>query len=174
MKKLVLIVLTFFILNNLFAQKVLYGFNIEKLYGSRYSPTKTISLTDKSIFCQVQINFGGDELLFSQFCKTYNPFPNNEKKFPKCLQDIKKVFGNPINIYSDKEFTKKSETFFFWKILLNKKYYVIHYFLLGELHLHINKYSNEEEANKEIISLLQDPTMYDGKYFLNPDENNIY
>ena len=134
MKKLVLIVLTFFILNNLFAQKVLYGFNIEKLYGSRYSPTKTISLTDKSIFCQVQINFGGDELLF----------------------------------------TKKSETFFFWKILLNKKYYVIHYFLLGELHLHINKYSNEEEANKEIISLLQDPTMYDGKYFLNPDENNIY
>ena len=156
-----------------YAQKILYGFDVSKSYGARTSPTKMVSLTNKSVFCEVQINFGGDEMLFTQFCGKYDPFIDNTKRYTKGISDIKKLFGNPINVYTDKEFTKKTESVCFWKVLLNKKYYIIHYFLVGELHLHINKYSNQEEANRKISDILLSETLYNKKYFVNFSENNL-
>lgn len=174
MRKTTLIIGFIIAFNFCKGQKIIYGVNVDKAYPT-IELEKEFTLKIQAVFYSVKIINKGQEFVFSTIEKGFGPFKKPERYYYKGLTDIKKVFGNPINIYTDTSFTKPTSDFYIWKVKNKDNYFFIYYSLsrLG-LSLNIEKIFNEENINKKIISDIYSEQNYIGKsYFIKAKELNI-
>lgn len=161
------------IYSNALSQKILYGVNLDKTHPE-VKGQKIIKLKDNSIFYSVIIRVG-NQYLFSTVKKGFGPFKNSSKYYGQGLKDIKKVFGNPINIYTDTTLTSKTTDLYLWKIKRDKGYFFIYYDIsrLG-LTLNIDRIVDEETINNRIgEEIFEHQVVLNREYYVKASEINM-
>lgn len=178
MKKLFLIIFLCYISTNISGQNILYGINFDKSYPEIKSEgtknlSKVIILKDKSVFYRVRVS--SFDFVFSAIQNGFDPFKNPKKYYKKGLLDIKKVFGEPINIYTDSSFQIKTSDFYLWKVKREKGYFLVYYGLSDfGLSLNVTIFHNEETINEHIRNDIFAQQRFSGQvYHFNKKELNM-
>lgn len=146
----------------LFGQTMVFGINVDKSYPELIGQ-KEIKLKDQSIFYSVIIRVGGNEFDFSTVKENFPSFKNPRKYYEKGLIYLKKIFGEPINIYQDSSYKKKSTDFFIWKIKRDKGYFFVFYCTSFVLTLNIEKMYDEASINEHIRNTIESFYAYNGR-----------
>lgn len=167
MKKIFLILFLCYISTDISGQKILYGINFDKLYPEIKSEGtknlyKVVVLKDKSVFYEVKIS--SYDFVFSAVHDGFEPFKNPQKFYKKGLFDVKKVFGEPISIFTDSSFLNLASDFYLWKVKRKQGYFFIYYGLSGfGLSLNIDKLDDEKAVNEKIRNSIYSHTLYTGR-----------
>ena|SRR6266487_789914 len=138
---------------------------------------KEIKLKDQSVFYSIKIT--ADYFIFSSLPpanRRFDPFEHLQKYYKKGLVDIKRVFGEPLNIYSDSTFKTKTNDFYIWKIKRQKGYFSIYYSIgFAGLVLNIDKMYDERTTNEDIRNSIFDEQGCTGRsYYMKPEEFDLY
>lgn len=97
-KKLIFLFLSLTFIQSSFCQTFLYGINLDKDYSDIKLSKETV-LKDQSVFYSVKIS--SFDFVFSTVKSGFDPFKHPEKYYNKGLQNVKRVFGEPIKIFID-------------------------------------------------------------------------
>ncbi len=126
---------------------------------------KVIVLKDKSLFYSVKVTYS--YFVFSAIGNNehtiYDTWNNPERYYLKGLNDVKKVFGEPINIYIDTTFETRTNDFYFWKVNRKKGFFFVYYsigYANRGLTLNIYKFDLESDVRHEIENELSSQQGY--------------
>lgn len=160
------------IYSSIFCQKVLYGINVDKDYP-QIKNQKEIKLKDNLVFSCATIQSKGDEITFSIFCDCCALPKHPPKNYGRVLIDLKKIFGQPINIYSDSNLVTKESHLFIWKSHQKNGYFFVLY-NVGMVFIDIVKENDEEAINNQIAKTLADyRSGSNWKFYINGSELNM-
>jgi len=166
------------------AQKIIYGINVDKEYPDikefgTSNLEKEVVLKDKSLFYFVKISHS--QFVFGAIGKKeptiFDTWNHPEKFYYRGLNDVKKVFGEPINIFLDSAKTKKTTDFYLWKVKRDNGFFIVYYsigYANRGLTLNIAKWNLETDVNREIVNTIYAEQRYRHvTYIYKPQESNL-
>ncbi len=101
--KLIFLFFSLFYFQSSFCQQILYGIDLDKDYSST-KLSKVVVLNDQSVFYSARIS--SFNFVYSTIKTGFDPFKHPEKYYGRGLQNIKRIFGEPIKILIDTSTSK--------------------------------------------------------------------